>query len=42
MLGMSDKDFWRCTPRKLISLLNVHIEVHESKRTPRAFIDEIL
>jgi hypothetical protein len=44
---MSDKEFWKCTPRKLTTLLDVHIEMNTSrdeqkdKKEKKVFIDQI-
>jgi len=42
---MSEKEFWRCSPRKLYALLDVHSEIHggEKKKKPKmGFIDQVL
>lgn len=48
---MSEKEFWRCTPRKLWSLTNVHVKTHDpdgkgsdSNHTgaQTGFIDQVL
>jgi len=47
ILRMSEKEFWRCTLKKLYALWNVHkqvngLEVRENKKDDRAYIDQIL
>ncbi|WP_353928758.1 hypothetical protein [Desulfofundulus kuznetsovii] len=38
ILGMSEEEFWRCTPRKLHALLEVHARINspDSKDKPLA------
>lgn len=31
VLGMSEAEFWRCTPRKLFALAEVHLKVHSGE-----------
>lgn len=28
VLNMTEEEFWKCTPRKLFSLLNIHAEIN--------------
>jgi hypothetical protein len=42
---MSEKEFWRCSPRKLYALLDVHMEmmIGKKKKKPKmGFIDQVL
>jgi len=44
---MSEAEFWRCTPRKLFALAEVHIEAHsvkeqEKKEPERLTLKELL
>jgi hypothetical protein len=48
LLKMSEKEFWRCTPRKLFALWNVHKKVNglDTKTTKKeenkeVFIDQL-
>lgn len=46
-LHMAPNLFWRCTPRKLNTLVNVHMEITNGKSNKEAsvvtgFIDDIL
>jgi len=42
---MSEKAFWLCTPRKLMALSKVHLEVNKTDKkeasTQRGHIDQI-
>ena len=29
---MSSKEFWKCTPRKLAALCNVHVQLNSTKK----------
>jgi len=31
ILGMSEAEFWRCTPRKLMALTDVHLKVYSEQ-----------
>lgn len=46
MLGMSEKAFWSCTPRKLHALSEVHIEVNaggkKGNKQQYGFIDQVI
>ncbi|WP_084177459.1 hypothetical protein [Geobacillus vulcani] len=45
VLGMNEKDFWRCTPRKFFALCDVHRKMHgtsEQEETQTGFIDQVL
>lgn len=44
---MTEKEFWRCYPRKFFALLEAHkkymgIESKEDEKPKRGFIDQIL
>jgi hypothetical protein len=43
-LGMSEREFWRCSPRKLIALFEVHKRVNgvkEEDKEQKVYIDQI-
>lgn len=45
VLGMSEEEFWRCTPRKLYAMLEVHFRLHstdEQKEQERLTLQELL
>ena len=43
---MSEKEFWRCSPRKLYALLDVHMEMmigkKKKEKSKMGFIDQVL
>lgn len=46
LFSMNESEFWRCTPRKLFALLQVHNKRFEGEidqqQTQRGFIDQVL
>ncbi|WP_413373290.1 hypothetical protein [Paenibacillus taichungensis] len=48
LLGMTDQEFWRCTPRKLFGLWEVHMRVNgldkenEKPSAPPGYIDQFI
>jgi hypothetical protein len=46
VLGMDEKNFWRCTPRKFFALLDVHKKVNriegEQEEAQTGYIDQVL
>jgi hypothetical protein len=44
ILGMSEEKFWRTTPRKLMALFNVHMEIQTGETAKEALtpIDYVL
>jgi hypothetical protein len=43
ILKMSEEEFWKCTPRKLFAIWEVHKKVNgiKSEKEEMAYIDEI-
>jgi hypothetical protein len=44
MLGFNEDTFWRCSPRKLLALLEVHKRINgiEAEEEKAVFIDQVL
>lgn len=41
LLGMSEREFWRCTLRKLLALWKIHESVHGLKKQDEAQVEEV-
>lgn len=42
---MSNKEFWKTTPREMLALIDVHCQIHDpdrKKEEPIAFIDQVM
>jgi hypothetical protein len=42
---MAEQEFWRCTPRKLWALLDVHSDLHggeQKEKIQMGYIDQVL
>ncbi|MED0676988.1 hypothetical protein ABEV55_12210 [Aneurinibacillus thermoaerophilus] len=46
LLGMDEREFWRCTPRKLLALWGIYRRVHglekQEEKVQMGYIDQVL